>query len=63
MIEEPYTLAELHQNPFGSYSKVYASDVFSLVGSEKRKRSEIALASDNQNICVYDVCETSHNGS
>ncbi|KAL9609010.1 MAG: hypothetical protein Q9167_006196 [Letrouitia subvulpina] len=63
MIEEPYILAELHQNPFGSNSKVYASDVFSLVGSEKRKRSEIALASDNQNITIYDVREISHNDS
>lgn len=63
MIEEPYTLAELRQNPFGSHSNVYASDVFSLVGSEKRKRSEIALASDNQNISIYDVCEASNNDS
>ena len=57
MIEEVYPLADLQATPFGVNSRIYSSDVYSLVGSKKRKRSEVVLARDSQDISIYDVCE------
>lgn len=54
-IGEPYTIAHIPKPLDSAHGQTYASDVYSLVGSKKRKRSEIAFASDGESIGVYEV--------
>lgn len=59
MIQEPYTLAEFPRNPINPNGRILAADVFALVGRRKRKRSELAIALDNEGVNIYDVsCNT-----
>lgn len=60
MIQTPYTLVELSKNPIAPNGRTLASDVYALVGSKKRKRSELAVALDNESISIYDVYCNSH---
>lgn len=55
MIQNPYTLVELSKNPIAPNGRTLASDVNALVGSKKRKRSELAVALDSEGITIYDV--------
>ncbi len=55
MIEEPYTLAELPKNLITPKGKILTADVYGLVGSKKRKRSELVVALDNDSVKLYDV--------
>ena len=55
MIQNPYTLVELSKNPIAPNGRILASDVNALVGSKKRKRSELAVALDSESITIYDV--------
>lgn len=55
MIPKPYLLAEIPQDLTGLPGNVLAADVYAVVGSKKRKRSELALAIDRQGINIYDV--------
>ncbi|KAL8651200.1 MAG: hypothetical protein Q9210_003390 [Variospora velana] len=49
------TLAEIQASPFQPNAPVRSSDVLSLTGLTRKKRSEIALAVDNHSIAIYDV--------
>lgn len=60
MIQKPYTLVELPKNPIAPNGRTFASDIYALVGSKKRKRSELAIALDNESINIYDVYCNSH---
>lgn len=60
MIQKPYTLVELPKNPIAPNGRTFASDIYALVGSKKRKRSELAVALDNESINIYDVYCNSH---
>lgn len=55
MIQTPYTLVELPKNPIAPNGRTLASDVYALVGPKKRKRSELAVALDNESISIYDI--------
>lgn len=55
MMQKPYTLVELPKNPIAPGGRTLASDVYALVGSKKRKRSELAIALDNESLNIYDV--------
>ena len=55
MIQEPYLLADIQQDLTGVHGNVLVSDVLAVAGSNKRKRSELALAVDRQGINIYDV--------
>ena len=56
MLERPYTIADIPPDLKGSTSETFASDVYAISGSRKRKRSEIALAIDRQGVNIYNVC-------
>lgn len=49
------TFALLPKSLEGDRSKIYTADVNAVVGSRKRKRSEIAVAVDNEGVNLYDV--------
>ncbi len=55
MIQKPYLLAGIQQDLTGSHGNILATEVFTIAGSKKRKRSELALAIDRQGINIYDV--------
>ncbi len=55
MIQKPYLLAGIQQDLTGSHGNILATDIFTVAGSKKRKRSELALAIDRQGINIYDV--------
>ena len=55
MIPNPYLLAEIPQDLNGLLGNVLAADVYAVVGSKKRKRSELAIAIDRQGINIFDV--------
>ncbi|MCJ1426888.1 hypothetical protein MMC29_004791 [Sticta canariensis] len=55
MIQKPYILVELPKNPIAPNGRTFASDIYALVGSKKRKRSELAVALDNESINIYDI--------
>jgi len=54
-IQSPYPIAHLPLPLDPINGKTFVSDIFSLVGSRKRKRKEIAIATDGESINVYDV--------
>ncbi len=55
MFNKSYTLTEVPQNLTGSNARILTANVFSVTGSRKRKRSELAVAIDGQGIRIYDV--------
>ena len=55
MIQRPYTLANLPVSLHASQGKIFAADVHTVAGTKKRKRSELAVAVDNEGISIYDV--------
>lgn len=55
MIQTPYTLANLPVSLHASQGKTFAADVHAVVGSKKRKRSELAVAIDHEGVNIYDV--------
>ena len=58
MLQHPHLLTKLPK-PFESEkSRVYTADIHSITGSGKRKRSEIAVAIDDEGINLYDVSIT-----
>lgn len=54
-MQEPHIIAEIPQDVTGSLGKIQASNVCTVAGVQKKKRSEIALAIDRQGLNVYDV--------
>lgn len=56
MLQEPYTLAEFPKNLIAPNGKILVADVYGLLGARKRKRSELAVALDNDSVNLYDVC-------
>lgn len=58
MLQYVRTLAEIQASPFQPNAPVRSSDVLSLTGLTRKKRSEIALAIDNHSIAIYDVGHT-----
>ena len=56
MIQRPYTLTELPNNLITPRASVLTADVYTLVGSRKRKRPELVVALDNESVNLYDVC-------
>ena len=54
MIERSYTVADLPPSLLGS-GEISAADVHTLSGSSKKKRSELAIAIDNESVNLYDV--------
>ncbi|MCJ1462578.1 hypothetical protein MMC07_001180 [Pseudocyphellaria aurata] len=55
MMQKPYTLVELSKNPIAPNGRILASDVYALVGSKKKKRSELTVALDSESCNIYDV--------
>lgn len=55
LIQTPYPIAHLPQPLDPIKGKTFISNIYSLVGSKKRKRNEIAVATDGESINVYDV--------
>ena len=55
MLENPHTLIDLPQDLLGQDSRIWASDVYSVTGARKRKRTELALAIDGETVNIYDV--------
>lgn len=60
MMQRPYTLTELPNNLIAGHASVLTADVHALVGSRKRKRSELAVALDSESVNLYDVCCNTH---
>lgn len=55
MIHAPYTIAKLPEGPFPGESRIQSADVYSVSGSKRRKRSELAVAIDQSCVNLYDV--------
>lgn len=55
MIQKPYTVAELPESLLNPDGNIWASDVYSIARSKKRKRAELAVAVDGEVINLYDV--------
>lgn len=54
-MQEALTLAEFPKNLIAPNGKILVADVYGLVGARKRKRSELAVALDNDSVNLYDV--------
>ena len=54
-IEIPHTLASLQRPIDSANGRTLAAAVYSLSGSKKRKRSEIAVGTDGEGISIYSV--------
>jgi hypothetical protein len=55
LIQTPYPIAHLPQPLDPINGTTFISNIYSLVGSKKRKRNEIAIATDGESINEYDV--------
>lgn len=55
MISSPYILTKLPESLTGDKGQVHVCDIHAVNGSKKRKRSELAVAVDNEGINLYDV--------
>lgn len=55
MLQEPYTLAEFPKNLIAPNGNILVADIIGLVGVRKKKRSELAVALDNDSVNLYDV--------
>ena len=58
MLQHPQLLTKLPKSFESEKSRVYTADVHSITGGKKRKRSEIAVAVDDEGINLYDVSTT-----
>ncbi|KAK4695805.1 hypothetical protein P7C71_g2011, partial [Lecanoromycetidae sp. Uapishka_2] len=54
MIQKPYTVAEISRDITGASGNILSADVHTVVGSKKRKRTELALAIDHEGVNIYD---------
>lgn len=54
-IETPHTLASLQRPIDSTNGRTLAAAVYSLSGSKKRKRSEIAVGTDGEGISIYSI--------
>ena len=54
MAEASYILADLPSSPAGS-GDILVADVHTIAGGSKKKRSELAVAIDNESVNLYDV--------
>ena len=55
-IEEPYTITTLPKPLDQENGRVHPATVYSLNGSRKRKRHEIAVGVDGESVNIYNVC-------
>ena len=55
MLQHPQLLTKLPKSFANEKSRVHTADVHSITRGRKRKRSEIAVAVDNEGINLYDV--------
>lgn len=54
-MDVPYTIASLPKPLDTEHGSIHASPVFSLRGSTKRKRQEVAVGIDGEGVNIYDV--------
>jgi hypothetical protein len=54
MIQKPYTLADLPPSLTDS-GEILTADVHTVAGPSKKKRSELAVAIDNESVNLYNV--------
>ena len=52
---ELHIIADIPQDITGSSANILPSNVYAITGSQKKKRSETALAIDHQGVNIYDV--------
>ena len=57
MTVKPYTLADLPPSLTGS-GEISAADVHTISRGLKKKRSELAVAIDNESVNLYNVCSS-----
>lgn len=55
MLPKSQILAQLPRAISNERSKVFAAEVFSLLGTERKKRPELAIAVDGEGINIYDA--------
>ena len=55
-MEAPHAIASLPRPFDAEHGQTYATSVFSIKGSRKRKRHEVAVAVDGESVNVYNVC-------
>lgn len=55
-IEEPYAIASLPKPLDAEKGRTSCANVYSLSGSKKRKRREIAVGVDGESVSIYNVC-------
>lgn len=55
-IEEPYALASLPKPLDAEKGRIFCANVYSLSGSKKRKRREVAVGVDGESVNIYNVC-------
>lgn len=55
MLQKPYNLVEFPKNLIAPNGNILVADVIGLVGVRKKKRSELAVALDNDSVNLYDV--------
>lgn len=55
MSMESQVIAKIPEDVLGPSSKILTSDVYGIAGTQKRKRSEIAVGVDRQGVNIYDV--------
>jgi hypothetical protein len=55
MLRRPSLLAQLPRPLDAEDGEIFAGDVFTVCGSEKRKRSELAVAIDREEVGIFDV--------
>ena len=64
MLQRPQVLAQFSRVPLDGDDRIYAADVYSVSGIDKKKRTELAVAIDQEGIQIFDVGElTSHTRS
>lgn len=55
-IEEPYAIASLPKPLDSQKGRIFCANVYSLSGSKKRKRREVAVGVDGESVSIYNVC-------
>lgn len=55
-IGAPFSLASLPRPGAGTAGRTQAAGVYSISGTNKKKRAEVAVAVDGEGISVYSVC-------
>lgn len=54
-IEEPYSIAALPKPLDSEHGRILGANVYSLSGSKKRKRREVAVGVDGESVNIYNV--------